>query len=84
MSTCSNKGPDGGETPREPIRVKQVTQIVSNPVVYLNDASAEDDNTHEFEEFVCVDKSLASRNLCQPEAVCSWCLPRLYVTGVNL
>ena len=57
---------------------------MSNPVVYLNDAPTEDANTCEFEECVCVDKSLASRNLCQPEATCSWCQPRLYVTGVSL
>ena len=57
---------------------------MSNPVVYLNDAPAEDANICEFEECVCVDKSLVSRNLCQPEAICSWCRPRLYVTGVSL
>ena len=57
---------------------------MSNPVVYLNDAPAEDANTCEFEERVCVDKLLASRNLCQPEATCSLCQPRLYVSGVSL
>ena len=34
--------------------------MVSKPVAYLNDAPAEDDNTCEFEECVCVDKSLVS------------------------
>jgi len=57
---------------------------MSNPVVYLNDAPAEDANIFEFEECVCVDESFVSRNLCQPEAICSWCRPRLYVTGVSL